>query len=334
MDLSDNSPKRYPEWEPLMTWVAVIETGSVSAASLRLGLSHAAVSQRIKLLEEIFDTLLLDRASRPARPTAAGERLYDHATSMLRSADHMMDGVRRISRSKRQIVRLGCTDSVAAAGGPTIFRALSSTAHQVRLWSGSTEQLERELEQRQLDIAITAAEGLFTEGIRRVELFSEPYVAALPASGNWGSLGTLTELARSLPLIRYSARSRIGKSIEAYLNGNGDTAERTCEFDTTEPLLGMVSTGMGFAITTPLCIWQVRHHIPNLKIVPLTAFRRMGVRYNALSRTFFLSYRESEFEPLIDELHSLIKQTFSRQVNRDVVTALSFGKEDAISVAF
>jgi DNA-binding transcriptional LysR family regulator len=332
--MPDRSSKRYPEWELLMTWLALVETGSVSAASHQLGLSHAAVSQRVKLLEEIFHTSLLDRTSRPARPTAAGARLYDHAAAMLRSADHMVEGVRRISRSKRQIVRLGCTDSVAAAGGPIIIRALSSIAHQVRLWSGSTEQLEAELGQRQLDIAITAAEGLFTDGIRRVELFSEPYVAALPVLASWDSQGSLSELAKSLPLIRYSARSRIGKSIEAYLNANGDTAERTCEFDTTEPLLGMVSMGMGFAITTPLCIWQVRHHIPKLQILPLTAFSRKGVRYTPLSRTFYLSYRESEFEPLIDELCSLIKQTFSRQVNHDVATALSFGKANVISVAF
>jgi DNA-binding transcriptional LysR family regulator len=331
--MSDSSSKRYPEWEPLMTWVALIQTGSLSAASRHLGISQAAMSQRVKLLEEIFDTLLLDRTSRPARPTAAGNRLYEHATATLRSADEMMEGVRRISRSKRQIVRLGCSDSFAAAGGPIIIRALSSTAHQIRLWSGSTDALEQEVEQRKLDIAITPVEGLFTDGIRKVKLFSEPFVAALPASGEWNRLGTLTQLSQSLPLIRYSARSRNGKCIEAYLNANGDVIERTCEFDTTEPVLSMVSTGLGFALTTPLCIWQARHHIPQLKVVPLGAFRRKGTRYPPLSRTFYLSYRESELGPLVDELRNLIVQAFSRQVNPDIVAALSLGKEDAISVA-
>jgi DNA-binding transcriptional LysR family regulator len=213
IDMANTSSERYPDWHPLITWVALIQTGSVLGASRQLGISQAAVSQRVKLLEEIFDTLLLDRTSRPARPTAAGNRLYEHATATLRSADQMMEGVRRISRSKRQIVRLGCTDSFAATGGPIIIRALSSTAHQIRLWSGSAYALERELEQRQLDIAVTPVEGLCTEGIRKVKLFSEPFVVALPASREWDRLGTPTELSRSLPLIRYSARSHNGTCI-------------------------------------------------------------------------------------------------------------------------
>jgi len=316
-----------------MTWVALIQSGSVSQASRQLGISQAAVSQRVKLLESIFGTALLDRSSRPARPTAAGDRLFQHASSLLGGVDEMMDGVRRISRSKMQIVRLGCTDSFAAAGGPIIIRALSSTAHQIRLWSGSTDMLESSLQQRQLDIAITPIDDEVVDGIRKVKLFSEPFVAALPASGDWKKLATLTDLSRSLPLIRYAARSRNGKCVEQYLTANGDTIERTCEFDTTEPLLGMVATGLGFAITTPLCIWQARHHIPQLKIVPLTDFHRKGVRYPSLSRTFYLSYRESELGPLADELRNLIVQAFSRQVNPDIVAALAFGKQDAISVA-
>src|ERR1700744_3795999 len=106
--MADAPPNRYPEWEPLLTWVALVQTGSVSEASRKLGISQAAVSQRVKLLEEIFGTSLLDRTSRPAHPTAAGDRLFEHATSLLRGADQMIEGVRRISRSRRQIVRLGC----------------------------------------------------------------------------------------------------------------------------------------------------------------------------------------------------------------------------------
>jgi molybdate transport repressor ModE-like protein len=325
LDMTESSPSRYPDWDPLLTWVTLVQTGSVSVAARTLGISQAAVSQRVKLLEEILGTPLLDRASRPARPTAAGDQLFEHATALLRGADQMISAVRRISRSKRQVVRLGCTDSFAATGGPIIIRALSSVAHQIRLWSGSADLLQQELEQRQLDIAITPVDGPTTDGIRRVRLFSEPFVAVLPATGDWAKLGPISELSRALPLIRYSSRSNNGKCVDAYLSANGDVVERTCEFDTTEPLLSMVSTGLGFALTTPLCIWQARHHIPQLKVVPLSAFRRKGKAYPELPRTFYLLYRESEFGPLADELRSLIMQTFQNQVNSDIVAAMSIG---------
>ncbi|WP_414441253.1 LysR family transcriptional regulator [Burkholderia sp. 22PA0106] len=331
--MAEPSPQRYPEWEPLLTWVTLIQTGSFADTSRKLGISQAAVSQRIKLLEEIMGTLLLDRTSRPARPTPAGDRLFEHASGLLRGADQMMEAVRRISRSRRPVVRIGCVDSFAATGGPIIIRALSSVAHQIRLWSGSADLLQQELEQRQVDIAITPVGGPATAGIRRVKLFSEAFVAVLPASAETGQPGSLAELARTLPLIRYSARSNNGRAIEAYLGANGDAIENTCEFDTTEPLLSMVGSGLGFALTTPLCIWQARHHIPQLRVLPLGAFRRKDKPYPDLSRTFYLLYRENDLGPLADELRGLIVQAFTRQVIPAVATALSFKEADLISIA-
>jgi len=51
----------------------VVETGSVSAAAARLGISQAGVSQHVRQLEQKFDTPLLDRSTRPARATAESE---------------------------------------------------------------------------------------------------------------------------------------------------------------------------------------------------------------------------------------------------------------------
>lgn len=64
-----------PDLGLLATWVAVLEASSVSAAAKRLSISQAAVSQRLKLLESALGIELLDRTTRPARPTAAGRWL-------------------------------------------------------------------------------------------------------------------------------------------------------------------------------------------------------------------------------------------------------------------
>ncbi|BBQ02426.1 LysR family transcriptional regulator (plasmid) [Burkholderia sp. SFA1] len=329
--MNDIAKNRYPDWEPLLTWIALTQAGSVSKASRRLGISQAAVSQRVKALETLFDTTLLDRASRPARQTAAGKRLTDHASSLIKHADEMMNGVRRISHSKMNVVRLGCTDSFAAAGGSIIIRALSSSAREIHLWSGSTDRLEESVVQRELDLAITPMDGELLEGMKKVRLFTEPFVAVLPASFDAETFGTLDDLACALPLIRYTSRSRNGKQIDEYFARTGDKIGRTCQFDTTEPLLNLVANGLGFALTTPLCIWQARHHIPQLKIVDLRRFSRRGKAYPKLERTFFLSYRDEEFGGLADEMRSLIASTFERQVNADIVSALSL-QHDAVTV--
>src|SRR5215471_2284947 len=97
-----------PNWDLLTTWVAVVEAGSISEAARRVNLSQAGVSQQIKQLETLLGTTLLDRTTRPALPTAAGQRLFEHATELLPRARQMADSVRNLSRAKRTVVRFGC----------------------------------------------------------------------------------------------------------------------------------------------------------------------------------------------------------------------------------
>ena len=56
----------------LVAFVAVVETGSIVAASVRLNLTQPGVTRRIQNLEEMLGAELLDRVSKPLKPTQAG----------------------------------------------------------------------------------------------------------------------------------------------------------------------------------------------------------------------------------------------------------------------
>ena len=306
-----------PDWELLASWVAVMEAGSVSEAARLLRISQAAVSQRIKQLETIFSTPLLDRSTRPAQPTAAGQRLFENAKDLLTRADQMMEGVRNVSRAKRMIVRFGCVDSFAATIGPLLIKALAGSSHQMRLWSGITPALDEQIEARQLDLAVTTSLTTLP-GISREQLFTERYYAVLPTTFEAGRLGSLQDLSRHLQFIRYSARSVIGQQVDDYLHRTGDALERTCEFDATDPLLSLVASGMGFALSTPLCIWQSRHFIPDIRVVPLSSFARQGRPYPELTRTFFLAFRHGELGTLPMEVRDLVRIAVRRQLSPEI----------------
>ena len=326
--MKESGPERYPDWDLLASWLAVVEAGSISDAADRLNISQAGVSQRIKALETLLDTTLLDRTTRPARPTAAGQRLFEHATVLLQGADQMVESVRNVSRAKRVVVRLGCVDSFAATIGPIIIKALSGASHHIRLWSGITPALDAQLEARQLDVAVTTSGSTPALGIRKQKLFSEPYFVVLPKGFEIDRFTTLAELSKHLQFIRYSARSVIGQHIDAYLAAHAENLERSCEFDATDPILSLVAAGLGFAITTPLCVWQSRHYAPDVRVVPLTSFSRHGRPYATLSRSFFLSYRENELGHLPADLYDLLRRAYERQVSRDVAKALSLKPDD------
>ncbi|HMA23718.1 MAG: LysR family transcriptional regulator [Gemmatimonas sp.] len=60
-------------------FIAVVETGSIGAAALRLNLTQPGVTRRVQSLEQALGTPLLDRRSKPPTVTTAGRAAYEHA---------------------------------------------------------------------------------------------------------------------------------------------------------------------------------------------------------------------------------------------------------------
>ncbi|WP_191577351.1 MULTISPECIES: LysR family transcriptional regulator [Achromobacter] len=320
---SFTSTENYPEWSLLLTWVAVVEAASVSGAARLLGFSQAAVSQRIKQLETAMSTELLDRSTRPARPTPAGELLFEHAARLLAQAGDMTESVRNLSRAKRNIVRFGCVDSFAGTLGPTLIHGLSGASRQIRLWSGITPVLDKQLEDRQLDLVVTTSASAGKPTIRKYSLFSEPYVLIVPRSMSMDRIDTLKELGKRAQFIRYSARSFIGAEIDRLVESHGVMIERTYEFDNTDPLLSLVTAGLGFGISTPLCIWQSRHFLDQLRVLPLAPFLGAARADDpALSRTLYLAARQQEVGKLPAEARDVILMAMERLIQKELAPAL------------
>jgi DNA-binding transcriptional LysR family regulator len=314
-----------PAWEQLGSWVAVVECGSISAAATRLEISQAGVSQHIRQLEQGFDTLLLDRATRPARPTASGQRLYEHAIELFARADQMSESIRALTRAKRALVRMGCVDSFAATIGPHLVRGLVGRLHRVRMYSGLSPDLFEQFQNHQLDVLMTTSEVAGASGMAQLPLFSEQYVVALPMDHQLGPRTSLQDLSRKLPFMNYSLRSLIGRQIDAYLRARHPDIELAFEFDATDPLLGLVREGLGFALTTPLCLWQSRHNSAGVRLLPLSVFHHQGQSYPVPSRRFRLIYRDGELGSLPREVADLVRVAV-RELKRDITAALDLAK--------
>ena len=75
----------------LVYFVAVVETGSFTAAAERLGITKAVVSQQVARLEQEFRTSLLVRTTRKVQATEAGLSFYRRCTLILRDAEDAFD---------------------------------------------------------------------------------------------------------------------------------------------------------------------------------------------------------------------------------------------------
>ncbi|MEU8032697.1 LysR family transcriptional regulator [Streptomyces sp. NPDC049099] len=98
----------------LRTYVTVARLASFSEAARELGYTQSAVSQHIAALEQDLDAPLLTR--RPVVPTAAGERLLEHAGPLLLRLDAARADVVRMAAAPQQGLTLATTPTALGAG--------------------------------------------------------------------------------------------------------------------------------------------------------------------------------------------------------------------------
>ncbi|WP_321890277.1 LysR family transcriptional regulator [Paraburkholderia bannensis] len=308
----------------LQAFLAVCETGSMTGAAKQLGVSQSAVSQAIAALERDQGVTLFDRESRPPRPNVAGRALLELAGALLEHAQMVSARIGDASNAGTLPVRLGCVDSFAATVGPELIRAVSGSARQIALWSGLTPGLSKQLHDRELDMAVCTQTTLNDARIVEVPIFSEAFVVVV--SKAWLAQRRNVDwrtLALELPLIRYTARSVIGQQVERYARHLGINSPRRYEFDATDPLLSLVAARLGFAISTPLCLWQARHYLPEIAVLPLPA-GRLG------RRDFFLLHRQGEWEAFGEEIVTLTRRVLDGTIRPALFKALPELGEDAI----
>jgi LysR family glycine cleavage system transcriptional activator len=86
--------KQLPPLDTLIFFEAVMRKGSFTSASSELYVSQAAVSKRIRQLEDWLGTPLFERSTRSLKPTLAGEALAEPVTMALDYLRTSLDGLR------------------------------------------------------------------------------------------------------------------------------------------------------------------------------------------------------------------------------------------------
>ena len=102
-----------PPADEITYFIETLQTGSVSRAAERLGLSQPALSQALKRFEERLGTQLLIRSKSGVQPTQAGKQLALRARGLLRDWDMLRTEALRSSQEITGRFTLGCHVSVA-----------------------------------------------------------------------------------------------------------------------------------------------------------------------------------------------------------------------------
>lgn len=251
-------------------FLAVCEAGTMAHAARRLGLTQPAVSQAVADLERRTGVILFDRRARPLALTGAGGALRQRASALLAEARQIAPLLREAGSSRLPLMRAGLVDSLSRVLMAPLAARLGTMADQVSILSGLTAPHVSALVTRQLDLLVGAGDLDEIEGLERWPLLTEPYVLLMPAHLPAPvRAADLDSLAATTPLVRFSARSVTGMEVERHLRRLRLDLPRRVEFDTPYGVTASVAAGAGFAVTTPLCIFEAAVPLDGLACRPL-----------------------------------------------------------------
>ena len=228
----------------LYTIVAIAEHGSFLAASRVLGLSPAAVSLHVKIIEDELATTLFDRSVRPPVLTDAGRRTLERARRVLTAWEELGDqGPNEVSG----VLNVGAVPTVIAtlmAPALTLLRSRRPNL-RVSVTTNDAEEIEERLSRGMIDAGLTIRPNSPPLGFRFAPIVAEAFQVVAPP----GSTGeTDADMLLALPFIRYRRHAWIAQLVDQELTRRRLHVEAAMQVDTLSGVLALVGAGLGVSI--------------------------------------------------------------------------------------
>jgi DNA-binding transcriptional LysR family regulator len=181
------------DWQDLRHFVAVAQTGSLSAAARGLRVDHATVSRRIASLEDSLGLKLVDRLPRQARLTGDGQAIAALASGIEGIARQIERRARSAVAAPVATVRINASPAVAARliapgvadfhrNNPGVTIHLAGASGAASLDRGEADVAVRLFRPAEPDLVASRI------GIMRFGLYATPELAALPPA-DWRFIG-------------------------------------------------------------------------------------------------------------------------------------------------
>lgn len=137
--------------EQVLTFLAIIETGSFRDGAARLGIAQPTASQHVKKLEAALGYPLIERRRARAETTARGARFLPFARTLLRVADRAQSAVRRGG------LAVGASSNIGVYLLQPLVRAFRSAQPAIGpldIRIGTNPETAQRLEEGEIDIGL------------------------------------------------------------------------------------------------------------------------------------------------------------------------------------
>ena len=281
----------------LRTFIAVSESTSFSEAAEKIHITHAAVSQHMKQLEDSLGVELFDRSSRTPKLTAVARQMVDKVRKIVDD----YDGLARPNQGESLFeseINLGAI--------PTTLTGLTSQAiaamkikfpkMKIHVRSGLTAPLLADVGRGVLDAAIISKPHLMPTKLVFHKIADEKMQLIVSSKE---AENDPIKLLLEKPYIRFNRSEVIGTVIDNWMSSKNIHVNETMEFDSGEAIASMVGAGLGVSI------------LPEPVIMPSHGIKvkRLYLGADAPQRTLGLVYLGNNIKiQLINEMISALSQ--------------------------
>jgi DNA-binding transcriptional LysR family regulator len=231
------------DWNQLKAFLETAETGSLSAAARKLGLTQPTLSRQVAAIEQSMGVTLFERVGKTMALTHTGLDLLEHARAMGVAADALRLAATGRSEALGGVVSVSASDAVAAYLLPPLVRQLREQEPGIAIEVISSNALS-DLLRREADIAIRHVKPEQPDLIAR--LIRETS-ANFYASEDWVKIHGHPRTAKDATQLPFVGSDRSGQYL-AYMRQHGlplSEANFSCYSDHTVAHWALVRQGMG-----------------------------------------------------------------------------------------
>ncbi|MFZ6049268.1 LysR family transcriptional regulator [Pseudomonas sp. CR3202] len=260
--------------DDIEAFVAVIRNQSLSLAADSLQLTQSAITRRVQSFEDALGVELLDRNTKPLKPTAMGLRVYERCLEVLRAMDSLRELVTQDGPPSGTL-RLGVPQTI---GDVVLLEALQQLRDaypdlRTQMANGWGSSLVGRIENGELDAAaaLFPAGKVFPEGLVGRSL-ARMKLVVVAARGSTGRRSCRLAECQELGWVLNPDGCGFRAGLQRALAEQGLGLKLNLETFGTELQLGLVANGMGLGLV-PQPLLEGSQHRDRLEVVNLSDFR-------------------------------------------------------------
>ncbi len=256
----------------LEVFVMTVELGGMSQSAVHLQVTQSAVSQTIAKLEASIGAPLFDRTMRPLGLTTSGKALFARGQTLIALARSTYDDVREGANLPLSRITIGMSFSLANQLTAPILQNLGHRAERWNIRSGISMEHQGEFLARDIDLLVTGSFNLeHRDSVELYPVIEENFILVYPK--DFRETVDTGARAQGLPFVRFSRLTGMGQQIERQIIRMKLKLPKSVEVESSHQQLALVAAGLGWTITTPVCLAAAREFLPELRAEPMTRGR-------------------------------------------------------------